>query len=228
MITKQAPSSALAPVLATLGQRGWACHETTVASTESFLREIGEIGDVLGTRAKGRASALEELVEPLTPHDAHPRSLSARYGLDALPLHVELSHRPRPCRYLLLGCVDPGASSTDTSLLDWPTLSFSSEEQRLLESAPVLVRTGRRSFYSTILSIKRAFIRYDPGCLEAVDDRGRAALRLVEDRLAAGASHRYRWRRGDVLIIDNWRVLHGRGPSAVRSGRRIARILIDA
>ena len=183
---------------------------------------------MLGTRVMGRAGALEEVIQPQASDDAHPRSLSAQYGLNALPFHVELSHRPRPCRYLLLGCIDPGSPSAVTMLLDWRTLGFSPEELHLLEGAPILVRTGRRSFYSTILSPDRAFLRYDPGCLEAVDERGRTALRLLEQRLAAGSPETHEWRRGDILIIDNWRVLHGRGPSDHGSGRRLARILIDA
>jgi hypothetical protein len=220
---------AIPPTLsASLAQRGWARHVVECADAEDVVNEIGRIGAFLGTRAVGRAGAFEEVIQPLTPNTAHPRSLSAHYGLDALPFHAELSHRPRPCRYLLLGCIEPGSPSAVTMLLDWRTLGFSSEEIRLLEGAPILVRTGRRSFYSTILSPNQAFIRYDPGCLEAVDERGRTALRLVEHRLAGGASETYLWRRGEILIIDNWRVLHGRGPSDHDSGRRLIRILIDA
>jgi hypothetical protein len=115
-----------------------------------------------------------------------------------------------------------------TTLLDWRTLGFSSEELRLLEDAPILVRTGRWSFYTAVLPPDRGFLRYDPGCLEAVDERGRAALKLLGDRLALGSPDAHEWRRGDILIIDNWRVLHGRGPADHSSGRRLARILIDA
>jgi hypothetical protein len=113
-------------------------------------------------------------------------------------------------------------------LLDWRTLGFSPEEFHFLEGAPILVRTGRRSFYSTVFPRDRAFLRYDPGCLEAVDERGRAALRLVANRLALGSPNTHEWRQGDILIIDNWRVLHARGPSNSGSRRRLARILIDA
>nr|WP_244571479.1 TauD/TfdA family dioxygenase [Mesorhizobium carmichaelinearum] len=87
-------------------------------------------------------------------------------------------------------------------------------ELHLLEGAPILVRTGRRSFYSTILSPDRVFLRYDPGCLEAVDERGQAALRLMERRLAGGSPEVHHWHQGDILVIDNWRVLHGRGPTS--------------
>ena len=98
----------------------------------------------------------------------------------------------------------------------------------MLEATPILVRTGRRSFYSNILAPGGTFLRYDPGCLEALDARGRDALKLVEDRIAGAASdvEAHHWHQGDILIIDNWRLLHGRNQSNPGSGRKLARILI--
>jgi hypothetical protein len=216
------------PLMNSLAARGWAHYVAQGDDTNGVVREIDRIGGFLGTRLPGRTGAFEEVIQPQTLDEAHPRSLSARYGLTPLPFHVELSHRPRPCRYLLLGCIDPGTPSAVTMLLDWRTLDFSSDELHLLEGAPILVRSGRRSFYSTLLSPFRSFLRYDPGCLEAIDKRGRAALELIESRLATSRPEIHEWRRGDILIIDNWRVLHGRGRSTHGSGRRLARILIDA
>lgn len=208
--------------------RGWVHLVAQSASAEFVLEEIRRIGDLIGIRTPGRAGALEEVLQPMTQNDAHPQSLSAQYGLGSLPFHAEQSHRLRPCRYLLLGCIDPGVPSVLTWMLDWRKLDFSLEELEILESAPLLVRSGRRSFYSTILPSDRAFFRYDPCCLQAVEERGRSALRLVEQRLAMGSPESHQWSRGDILIIDNWRLLHGRGPTALDSGRRLARILIDA
>ncbi len=220
-------STVTAPqLLAALIGSGWVRHAAPDA--DALLGELDQIGGLLGRRTAGRAGALEEVIRPKEAADAHPRSLSADFGLSALPFHTELSHRPRPCRYLLLGCIDPGVPSAATMLLDWRTVGFGPDELSLLESAPVLVRSGRRSFYSTILPPNRAFLRYDPACLEAVDDRGQEALTLVRHRLSGGSSYACHWRRGDILIIDNWRVLHGRRPLEHGSGRRLARILIDA
>ncbi len=227
-MTQVTRTTAPPTLLATLAERGWVRHLAGSAEAHVVAREIGRIGDLLGTRIAGRAGSLEEVVLPQAPDDAHPRSLSARYGLSALPLHVELSHRPRPCRYLILGCIDPGSPSAATILLDWRTLGFSLEELHLLQGAPVLVRTGRRSFYSTVLSPDHSYLRYDPGCLEAVVGRGRAALKLREQRLARRSPDFHEWRGGSILIIDNWRVLHGRGRSQRGSGRRLMRILVDA
>lgn len=214
-------------LLAALSRDGWLRHTAACVSTRAVFDEMSRLGDLLGTPAAGRARALEEVIQPRTSNEAHPRSLSAQHGLNTFPFHVELSHRTRPCRYLLLGCLEPGSPNVATMLLDWRTLSFSPDELQLLESAPVLVRSGRRSFYSTLLGCDRAFLRYDPGCLEAVDQRGRAALTLVEHRLALGSPYIHEWRRGEILIIDNWRVLHGRGPTEHGSGRRLARLLIN-
>lgn len=214
----------LSAVLAILAERGWA----TLSASGGIIGELGRLGDILGVRTAGRGGALEEVIQPRRESEAHSQSLSARFGLNALPFHAELSHRLRPCRYLLLGCMVVGVPSAVTILLDWRTIGFSPEEFELLQGAPILVRSGRNSFYTTMLPVDRSFLRYDPGCLEAVDARGRAALQLAEDRLNGSVPHRHEWRPGDILIIDNWRVLHGRDAIGHGSGRRLARILIDA
>jgi Taurine catabolism dioxygenase TauD, TfdA family len=213
---------------ASLAERGWATHFCECTGDDAVIDELSRISALLGTRTEGRTPALEEVIQPQSKEAAHPRSLSALYGLNALPFHAELSHRPSPCRYLLLGCIDPGFPSATTMLLDWRSIGFSSDELRLLEAAPVFVRAGRRSFYSTLLPPDHRFLRYDPGCIEAVDNRGRNALRIVEHRLDGAHPLTHAWRRGGILVIDNWRILHGRGPSDESSGRRLARILIDA
>lgn len=218
----------ISSLLCTLSQRGWAHHFSDSLDVETMVKQLEQIGNLLGPRAAGRNQAREELIQPQDVCDSHPRSLSARFGLKALPLHTELSHRPIPCRYLLLGCINTGTSDVKTVLLDWRTLSFSSDELSALESAPLLIRNGRRSFYGTILPPDHKYLRYDPCCLEAVDERGKWALKVVETQLAKGFAHNHLWKQGQILIIDNWRMLHGRGASSNSTGRQLARILIDA
>ena len=208
-----------------LAERGWVV--SSVRDNKTIEGELDRVANLLGKRVAGRAGAVEEVIQPTARGDAHPRSLSARFGLEALPLHVELSHRSQPCRYILLGCVEPGEPSAATMLLDWQSVNLTAEELCFLETAPILVRTGRRSFYSTLLPANRSYLRYDPGCIEAVDERGREAIKIVQRSLAEGIFHLHQWYRGDIVVIDNWRVLHGRAPTDYGSGRRLARILID-
>ena len=107
MMTRDTVTGTRSTLLASLTQRGWARHVAESVDADAVLHEIRRLGNLLGTRTAGRAGALEEVVQPETPDDAHPRSLSAQFGLNALPFHIELSHRPRPCRYLLLGALTP-------------------------------------------------------------------------------------------------------------------------
>lgn len=210
-----------------LTENGWQVHFAGEQGDDAILAELRRIADLLGTRVAGRAGLLEEVVRPLEREQANPRSLSASCGLDDFPLHIELSHRVQPCRFVLLACLAAGEPGAVTRLLDWRLLDFSAAELDLLEQAPVLVRNGRQSFYTTLLPADRRLLRYDPGCIEAVEERGRTALGLVAHRLAQVSPSEHVWRRGEIIIIDNWRVLHGRGPSFPNSNRRLARILID-
>lgn len=217
----------ISSAISDLGGKGWAALHTIGNTEEEISSALKEVGVILGQPAQGRAKSVQETLRPVDRFNAHPRSLSALYGTDQFPFHVELGHRRRPCRYILLGCIEPGAPSSATLLMDWTQLVFDEQEYALLEHAPVLVRTGRRSFYSTILPKGREFLRFDPGCMEAVDRRGRQAIELVRNRLASADVQIQDWRKGDMLLIDNWRLLHGREPSSAKSGRILARVLID-
>ena len=132
-------------------------------------------------------------------------------------MHIDTAHRLRPARYLLLGCADPGQSGAQTRLAPIRALKFSASEHSLLASAAVLVRTGRRSFYSTIMDKSRPFLRYDPGCMEPLDARGEEAMQIVSDAIGRIEVITHEWRRGEILLIDNWNMLHGRTATAADS-----------
>ena len=202
------------------------------ASGSGFEAEIvlatDRTAELLGRPTAGRAGATRETIVPCVRSKANPRSQSAAHGLDILPLHAELCHRPIPCRYVVLGCVDPGKSCSATTTLDWRTLRFTSDEMALLKGAPLLVRNGRKSFYSTAIPSDERFFRYDGECIEAVDVRGRAALAAIHTRLSLVAPAAHRLQRGDILVIDNWRILHGREAVPEHSGRRLTRRLVNA
>jgi len=196
---------------------------------EADVREaVRAVSSLLGGGVPGRAGEILKTVKPTEPDAAHARSLSRRHGKSALPLHVETSHRPRPCRYVVLGCVKPGEASTPTTLLDRKDLGFSASETAELMGAPMLVRSGRRSFYSTILPRDCAYLRYDRDCMEAVCDRGRRALDIVGNGLARRNPYGHEWSTGDILVVDNWQALHGRGDATASASRHLVRTMVYA
>lgn len=215
-----------APLERELSENGWVAIRAPEGAPDDLPAAIGAVAGRLGRAVSGRGSRTRELIRPTASGAAHPRSLSARHGYGALPLHVELSHRPRPCRYVILGCLESGDGDAATLLVHRETLQFSANERRLLQDAPIFVRNGRRSFYSTVLSADEAFMRYDRACIEPVDRRGGLALDLVAERLQAAEPLRHAWRPGGLLIFDNWRMFHGRD-AVTRNDRSLMRMLID-
>lgn len=220
------PSALLSALPASLRDTGWFTAKVEGAD-QQIVNAVEQICITLGTAVHGRGGVELETIAPSPRELAHPRSLSAVHGLGTFPMHVELSHRTRPCRYVVLACLNPGIPPVATALLHRDQLAFSSDERALLRNAVVLVRSGRRSFYSSILPADEAWMRFDTGCLEAFDARGRAAIGLVEKRLTRSTPTLHHWIAGGVLVIDNWRVLHGRTSAVGAVGRRLMRMLID-
>lgn len=198
-------------------QEGWRCYSTSAENHEAFAALLLAFARRIGTVVAGRNGALIEPIVPRPTEAAEERSLSAVYGLSELPMHIDTAHYLRPARYLLLGCANPGHSGAQTRLVPISALKFSPGELSLLASAAVLVRTGRRSFYSTILDKGRPFLRYDPGCMEPLDARGEEALQIVSDAIGRIEVIKHEWRRGEILLIDNWNMLHGRTATAADS-----------
>ena len=126
-----------------------------------------------------------------------------------------------------MGCPEPGPQPTPTILLDSQVVTFTDSEAAACTSAVFLIRNGRRSFYGSVKDRGRPFIRFDRGCMEPLTAEG-AELEGVFDRARnAETLHQHDWKRGDVLVIDNWRMLHGRGTDTnTAPGRVLLRAMV--
>jgi alpha-ketoglutarate-dependent taurine dioxygenase len=57
--------------------------------------------------------------------------------------------------------------------------------------------------------------------MRPVTPEGANVLRLLDDTLWTEHTEVIRWRTGTAVVIDNWRVLHGRGDSVVPDNDRL-------
>jgi hypothetical protein len=118
-----------------------------------------------------------------------------------------------PPRFIVLACVNPGSTSIPTVLTRFRDLGIDGK------AGVYLVRNGRRSFYSSIRDSSRPFIRFDQGCMTPIDDYARHTMDAIAD---TGARIEQTARKGDVLILDNWNMLHRRGlPTSSASPDRL-------
>jgi hypothetical protein len=199
------------------------------SSFEAELRvQLLVLAAGLGTLTATRYGA--DLCDTLLPTEANaakPRSLSMIHAVGEFPLHNDTAHWLTPCRYVMLACVSPGSGSRPTLLMDTRRLPLNEHQSSLLHSTPLRVTNGRNSFFTTILSKARLFVRFDPGCMTATTTDGGQALAVLARRNWPDHIETIDWESGTVLVIDNWRMLHGRGHAdCPDSDRRLLRISI--
>jgi Taurine catabolism dioxygenase TauD, TfdA family len=175
------------------------------------LTEPYAVARLLGEVIPGRGQQAVERVVPRTSSAAYAGSLSSRYGLASLPLHMDTAHWPTPCKYLVMACESVGPAPTPTILLDSWKVQLSDTENAACKQAVFLIRNGRKSFYGTIRRDDRPFLRFDPGCMSPLSKTGEIALAAFLAERHKGTYHRHEWKTGEILVIDNWRLLHGRG-----------------
>jgi hypothetical protein len=128
-------------------------------------------------------------------------------------------------------CADPGTEDRPTLLGDASRLPFAERQWRALERAVWWVRSGGRGFPASIVKRVRGgmIVRYDRGCMTPADPAFTLAGELFEQALRQAPRVRLEWRRDDLVIIDNWRILHARAAADGRDAgsRRLQRILVQ-
>ena len=194
-------------MLSELEAQGWVVLSNQGQGLDACMLDLAK---KLGTPAPGRNNTIIERLKPVDHEQAPPQSLSRQYGFGAFPLHNDTAHWPIPCRYVVLGCEEPGNVESPTVFLDTQRLDLCREETSCINTASFFVKNGRRSFYSSICSKDRPFFRFDPGCMHPVSVDGEKAMRALLSERHVQNFVEISWQKNKVAIIDNWRVLHGR------------------
>jgi len=149
---------------------------------------------------------------------------AGNYGLGVLPLHTDLAHWHIPPRYLMLRCAvgDPNVQTRllhhEDALRGMPISTIERalfRPRRRLDGRMFLMRLRQHGIFrwdqlfltpdnAEAREVRAAFVEND------MNDRGEV---VILDR------------PGRTVVIDNWQVLHGRGPVAKSSlHRRIERV----
>lgn len=190
-------------------------------TTAQFARQVCEWVGAMVTESAESLVASHKGLKPLNTYGGN-------YGFDQLPLHTDLAHWYRPPRYLLLRCIS-GSPSVATHLLSrrqleiWIPMSLMKRAlfspRRRLDGKSFLLRM-----------IEGELLRWDQLFLTPQN----AAARTVAERMREFASEFpvtsvALSRPGQTLLIDNWAVLHGRGPIPLAGAeRKLERIYLEA
>jgi hypothetical protein len=199
-------------ILSALLTRGYA-EIFGVWSAEEAMRATDMLGDVVPLNGQA--------VQRLTPKNSDEsvlKSFSKRHGRGFFPLHTDTAFWVLPARFIVLFAADESTTSTRVLPLQ-DTRDLISIARR---SNPVFMRqTDRGMIYShPWIDMSGCCALYDPCYMRpvnrAAEDFEKATLEFFM------RSQQFAWERGRVLVIDNWRVLHGRDECG-DSGRVIYR-----
>ena len=199
------------------------------------LPEISGVAAFSGLGAVVRLPGVAE-VQVLTPHrtdHAPPNTYSGNFGIQAFPLHTDLAHWFLPPRFFGLRCVI-GSRHVSTSLVDIKDL-ISIVGRRNLTRALVRPRrpVRRNRPLLRLLSCRgdgSEIFRWDSLFVVPATNESQAICETVADGLAS-IDPKEVWLEnpGDTLILDNWRMLHGRSQVSIEDEiRRLERAYFGA
>lgn len=175
----------------------------------------------------GGVARVEALAEATADQYGKPL-LSASSA--AFALHSDESFQADPARFVLLQCWRPAAQGGQTLLVDVHALL--PDLDRVTQIALTQLHLPYAHADAVSVDAHRR-VRYNRReCAGAASGRALSATQEHWldrfDAVFADHAHSLDLHAGDLLVIDNWRVLHGRLSFAADSGRLLKRLRVRA
>lgn len=194
------------------------------STTIDVARRIGTVIDVGAHVRSFRVPSVQSLRPSSRAQAAAHSRYSARFGLDAFPLHTDLAHWSLPPRYLILRCVVP-APAVRTLLLPSRDVvaALSAEVARRAVFRTRSRRRGRTGLRRALSGSTADWLfRWDPIFLRPVNTEAkRVAVRMIDTAWEQVARSIGMCASGDTIIVDNWTALHGRSSVPEGSENRV-------
>jgi L-asparagine oxygenase len=192
------------------------------------------LGIVINVEAllSSRSIPTVQSLRPRTRSEVGHNQYSGHYGLGTFPLHTDLAHWALPPRYFLLRCV-VGSNDVCTHILPWaPIVDMVGAPE--LRKAVFAARKRRIGYSGLVRAMSHhdgtAVLRWDPIFLTPLNQYAKVLASTMRgsawnDEVAEVVLNQ----PGDTLVIDNWRMLHGRGEVLPHStARHIERVYLPA
>ena len=194
------------------------CEESTI----SIAQSIGSVIDI-GSLLPGSKIPSVQVLKPRIQAASLCNRYSGIFGRDEFPLHTDLAHWSLPPRYFVLRCLI-GSPTVTTKILNISRI-FSQLSKMEIDQA--LVRPRRIGLDKSLCLLPLVFkldenwgFRWDSQFLIPMN---KAANRVAET-ICTQESHLSESltleKNGDTLIVDNWRVLHGRSKVSISDNNR--------
>jgi len=187
-------------------------------STYDVAARIGTIQDIHGIPT----------VQQLRPKERYGSTsnvYSGNYGLGEFPLHSDLAHWAMPPRYFMLRCVVP---ATDAYTFLFDVHKIIEKEANIIIERALFKPRKKISGHINLLrfhEIESGVDKYRWDNLFIVPDNQEAniiANNISDNYTSANSELRcYYTTLGDTVIVDNWKMFHGRSSVSVTDKDRL-------
>lgn len=179
-----------------------------------------DVGKSLGRLINIPTMPLTQTLTPRLKENEFPNTYSGNFGLNEFPLHTDLAHWYIPPRYFLLRCIEP-ASEVFTHILDRQKVLQGESEEKLSRSHFMPRKTLDRSA-NLLKLMSGGLFRWDSVFLKPTNKLAEELKQRIEERINSIKPESISLDNpGKCLLIDNWRVLHGRSVVGTNSMNRI-------
>ena len=203
-------------------KRGWA------TSSWERTRSLQQLAEILFLeKSKPRMHKLGKYTKLLAVSKTEARigSKSAIRGLDSFPLHTDEASRRLPPRYVVLRALS-GTSNAVTFLLHFSPDHIDGKLLSDLTYGLWACRGAREPHISPVWENER--IKWDEDCMRPLDRLARRAHSEFREFIVSSSKVSYQWsNRSSILLIDNWRTMHGRAGVWTEERRTLERLYVE-
>jgi alpha-ketoglutarate-dependent taurine dioxygenase len=187
----------------TLNLYGW-------LTISSFEEPLENIKNALCENSGRTAVRIEhEILQPKKSNDTTHFSLSSEYGLDNFPLHTDGAQYSIPPRYMILRAKTD--SETGTTIANAQLLKKLNLWE-IIETTTWIVKADIGNIYTSLFNRHIVegceVLRYNKQIMRCLNNKRKSEQ--VEDAIQNLPIETINWRKNTTLVIDNWKLLHGR------------------
>jgi len=212
-------------IIELINKQGW-IELKNITSDEELITLAQSIGQII----KHPNGELIGSLKPKSGKDSIKGTFSNQYGYNSFPLHTDTAFWGKPARYILLSSKEISNCSTliVSSSDIWENIS--DDDMKFAKQAIYLIKTIHGQFYSSLIFRENNIegLRYDSTCMRPFNQSGKKIQESLELILSNIQPKKIDWTGNKTIIIDNWKILHGRTPIINNKNRELKRIYIQS
>lgn len=207
-----------------LKEKGWIEINNNLSDKELVL-----LAESLGEILPHPNGKIIDIVFPKQSEQAIQNSLSHKFGFNSFPLHSDTAFWIKPARYVLLTTESISQTATTIVTLKQITDNFNDNDYIDFEQAVYLIKVKNRTFYT---KLKQQFetdycFRYDSLTMKPSNKSAKNIEVRLNEILHSLNTIKIDWNSNKVVILDNWKTLHGRDAIQEDLNRKLKRIYIQ-